>query len=95
MLSTLRKNVKDFVGEFPAVTKIVIFGSLVRPGYFREYSDIDVVVWNLPNSEYWRAISWFEDCLDTENIDLVRIEDAHPRMIKYIEMGEIIYEKEV
>lgn len=95
LLDKIKVGVTDFLYEFPSVSKIVVFGSLVRPGYFTELSDIDIAVKDLPNSEYWHAILWFERCLEFEDIDLVRIEDAKPSIFKYIVQGQVVYEKAI
>ncbi len=83
----------DFTNEFPDVTKLVVFGSLVRPGYFTKISDVDIAVTNLPNLRYWDALLWLEKCLEFEDIDLVRTEDARPGILKFIELGVVLYEK--
>jgi len=95
LLQKIKNGINDFFYKFPSVSKIVVFGSLTRTGYFTEFSDVDVAVQDLPNTAYWQAIAWFEKCLETEKIDLVRIEDANPRILKHIKRGEIIYEKEI
>lgn len=94
-LSALSNNLPDFVEKFPSVSKVVIFGSLLRSGFFTELSDVDIAVKDLPNVEYWNAFSWFERCLQFEKIDLVRIEEAKPQIGKYIEKGKVIYEKRI
>lgn len=93
LLQKLRDGLSDFTTEFPQVTKLVVFGSLVRPGYFTEISDVDIAVTNLPNARYWDALSWLENCLEFEDIDLVRIEEARPGILKFIELGVVLYEK--
>ena len=93
LLSKLRSQVNDFLSEFPAVTRLVVFGSLTRQGYFTKLSDVDIAVSGLPNALYWDAMGWLENCLKLENIDLVRLEDANPRIIKHIDRGETLYDK--
>lgn len=94
LLETLRNSAPRFVRRFPDVTKIVVFGSVVRPGYFREQSDVDLCVAGLPNAEYWQARLWLERCLGTERIDLVRLEDAREGMRPFVERGIVIYDKD-
>jgi predicted nucleotidyltransferase len=95
LLDRIITQLPDFLSKFPSVTKVVIFGSLIRPGYFTELSDVDIAIKDLPNPMYWQAFSWFENCLKFENIDLVRFEDAKPSIMKYIENGGVIYEQEI
>ncbi|MFQ5707726.1 MAG: nucleotidyltransferase family protein [bacterium] len=83
----------EFATEFSAVTEIIVFGSLVRPGYFTELSDVDIAVRDLPNAQYWKAILWWEKHLEFEDIDLVRIEDASARIRKYITKGKTVHEE--
>lgn len=64
-LSTLSKSLPDFLQNFPSVGKVVIFGSLLRPGFFMELSDVDIAVQDLPNAEYWDAFAWFEKCCNS------------------------------
>ncbi|MFQ5751019.1 MAG: nucleotidyltransferase family protein [bacterium] len=94
-LHQIKTNLSKFLCEFPSVSKMVVFGSLVRAGYFTELSDVDIAIKGLPNKNYWQALLWLERCLGFEDIDLVRIEDANPRILKYINHGKIVYEKEI
>ncbi|MCG8606643.1 hypothetical protein MJD09_16870 [bacterium] len=84
LLHKLRSQVWEIRHEFPSVTRVVVFGFLVRPGYYNEQSDVDIAITNLPNARYWQARKWFEERLETEKIDLVRLEDANPRILKHI-----------
>lgn len=93
LLNKINVGWAEFLCEFPSVNKIVVFGSLMRAGYFTELSDIDIAVKNLPNAKYWSALLWWEKRLGYEDIDLVRIEDANPHIQKYINKGEVVYEK--
>jgi predicted nucleotidyltransferase len=95
LLNTIKGHLTDFLCEFPSVSKIVIFGSLIRAGYFTELSDVDIAVKDLPNPEYWQALLWWEKRLGFEDIDLVRVEDASSVVLKYINNGEVVYEKEI
>lgn len=92
LIHRLEKGVPDFVQQFPDLQKLVAFGSIARPGYFSVRSDIDLAVAGLRNEQYWQAIGWFERCLQTEMIDLVRIEDAFPGMLEAIHRGKVLYD---
>lgn len=95
LLNRLKSQVNEFVREFSPVTRLVVFGSLTRQGYFTKLSDVDIAVSGLPNAQYWDAMGWFENCLQLENIDLMRLEDANPRIIKHIDRGETLYDKKL
>jgi len=92
LIHRLEKGVPDFMHQFPNVQKLVAFGSIVRPDYLSVHSDIDLAVAGLRNDQYWQAIGWFESCLRTERIDLVRIEDASPGILEAIHCGKVLYD---
>lgn len=93
ILEAIETGSSEFVSQFPEVTELVIFGSLMRPGYFIPISDVDIAVKGLPNTRYWEALIWWSKRLEFDNIDLVRVEDARPAILKYIRMGKKIYGK--
>lgn len=43
-LQRTRQAVSRLVGQYPAIRRVVLFGSLVQPGRFRPGSDIDVAL---------------------------------------------------
>ncbi len=62
-----------------AATRVVLFGSLAR-GEFAERSDVDLAVAGIASSHYWRALDVVCHTLGTEQVDLVRLEEATPEM---------------
>lgn len=86
--------VPQYLETFPEVSKIILFGSIVRPGYFNEISDVDIALESLPNASYWQALIWWCNQLEFEHVDLVQVEMARPSVLKYIEKGTVIYEKD-
>ncbi len=77
---------------YPGVSKIMLFGSVLKEDRFREDSDIDLAVWGLRPRDYFKALS------DLENhssfpVDLIPMEDARPYIAKRVEKGEILYER--
>ena len=86
------KNLKDIlVKEFP-VEKVVLFGSVLETGRFREDSDIDIAVAGLPKKLYFKALARLMMESDFE-VDLKPIEDVSELLRQRIQKGKIIYEK--
>lgn len=70
--------------EFGA-TQVAVFGSLVHPQLFHRSSDIDLAVWGLPESEYYRAVSRLLSLDPDISFDLVEVAHASPRLREKIE----------
>lgn len=68
--------------EFGA-SKVVVFGSVIRPEQFHWGSDIDLAVWDI--QQYFRAVARLLDLDPDFTFDLVPIEDAKPGIIKVIQ----------
>src|SRR5262245_58409642 len=56
-----------------AVSRVVVFGSLVHPGCFTPWSDVDIAAWGLQPSETFRAIGVAMDISSEIPINLVDI----------------------
>ncbi len=86
------KHLKDIlVKEFP-VEKVVLFGSVLEAGRFREDSDIDIAVGGLPKKLYFKALARLMMESDFE-VDLKPVEDVSELLRQRIQKGKIIYEK--
>lgn len=86
------KHLKDIlVKEFP-VEKVVLFGSVLETGRFREDSDIDIAVAGLPKKLYFKALARLMMESNFE-VDLKPIEDVSELLRQRIQKGKIIYEK--
>jgi predicted nucleotidyltransferase len=70
--------------EFGAV-QVAIFGSLVQPKLFHRRSDVDLAVWGLAESEYFRAVSQLLSLDPDISIDVVEMKHASPRLREKIE----------
>lgn len=53
------------------VTRVVVFGSLVHPGCFTRWSDVDIAAWGLKPHETFRAIGVAMDISSEIPINLV------------------------
>ena len=77
---------------YPAVRAVYLFGSLVQPGRYRPWSDLDVAVCCddvEEESRFWRAL---EEKLETR-VDLRRCMGAVAQAVTTY--GECVYEREV
>ncbi|MCB8976924.1 MAG: nucleotidyltransferase domain-containing protein [Ardenticatenaceae bacterium] len=70
--------------EFGA-TRVAVFGSLVQPKLFHRRSDVDLAVWGLDGTEYYRAVSRLLSLDSDFSFDLVEVEHASSRLREKIE----------
>ncbi len=70
--------------EFGAV-RVAIFGSLLKPQLFHRRSDVDLAVWGLRESDYFRAVSQLLSLDPDIAIDLIEMEHAPQRLLEKIE----------
>ena len=56
-------------------TRVVLFGSLARDGAAHGASDVDLAVWGLDGSTYFRVLAELAELLGTD-VDLVEMEKA-------------------
>ncbi|GAB4263951.1 nucleotidyltransferase family protein [Deferrisoma sp.] len=83
-LEVARRLAEALRREFGA-TRVVLFGSAVEARFFHERSDVDLAAWGIAEDEYLRAVS---RCLAEDprfSVDLVRAEEAPPRLRETIE----------
>ena len=86
-----RKNlppVIDYLKKNFPITKIILFGSLVK-GKFQETSDIDLAVAGLPEKRYFQAVGHLLS-LDDFDFDLVEIQYVRPEIAKAISQGVVL-----
>lgn len=70
--------------QFP-VERVVVFGSLVHPGCFTPWSDVDIAAWGLRPEDTFRAIGVAMD-IDTEiAINLVDVNACRASILRVIE----------
>jgi predicted nucleotidyltransferase len=87
---SLSEVIKILVEEFN-VTKIILFGSLVKGGFSPE-SDIDLAVEGIPSSKYFQALGTINLSSDRW-IDLKPLESLEPYFLKRVlETGECLYD---
>ncbi len=86
------KCLKDILVKEFSVKKVVLFGSVLEAGGFKEGSDIDIAVDGLPKKLYFRALArlMMESAFE---VDLKPIEDVSELLRERIKKGKVIYEK--
>lgn len=86
-----RKRALDVADEAAAVLRqqfgadqVILFGSLAREVVetmpIHAHSDVDLAAWGIAEKEYLRAVACLLDLGGEIDIDLVRMEEATPRV---------------
>jgi predicted nucleotidyltransferase len=68
------------------VSRVVLFGSMLNAQKMSPRSDIDLAVWDLPESDLFRAGAAIERGHEFD-VDLVEVQKAKPHIVKAIEKG--------
>jgi predicted nucleotidyltransferase len=68
------------------VSRVVLFGSMLNAQKMSPRSDIDLAVWDLPESDLFRAGAAIERGHEFD-VDLVEVQKAKPHILKAIEKG--------
>jgi predicted nucleotidyltransferase len=67
-----------------SATKVVLFGSVLRSD-FTQWSDIDLAVWGISASDYFKAVAYVSGYSNIFKIDLIDAEDCSPSLLRHIE----------
>ena len=86
------KLVSILAGKY-GVKKIVLIGSCLDEEHFHLHSDIDLCVEGLADSDYFRALGDLMAESEEFAVDLIPMEGATDRMLKYYREGKIVYER--
>ncbi len=70
------RHVTGYLHDAYDVSRVVLFGSMVREGLLREDSDLDLAVWGLDADDYFEAVGRVQDEGAPFSVDLVRMERA-------------------
>lgn len=85
-------KLKDILVKEFAVKKVILFGSVIEKGSFKEDSDIDFAVVGLSKKKYFTALGRL--IMESPfNVDIKPIEDASELLKQRIKRGKVIYEK--
>jgi predicted nucleotidyltransferase len=72
------------------VRRVALFGSAASEELFHHHSDLDIAVWGLDESEYYRAVAQLLALDPFVSIDLIRVEDANSSLREEIEKGGVL-----
>lgn len=64
-------------------SRVMLFGSLAR-GDFHQWSDIDLAVWGVPSTHYYRAVAFASSFSNLFKVDLVDVEDCSESLRRHI-----------
>jgi predicted nucleotidyltransferase len=67
----LARQVANLLRQQFGVSRVAVFGSLVHPGYFTPWSDVDLAVWGLRPEDTFRAIGVAMDADRDIEVNLV------------------------
>ena len=70
--------------------QVAVFGSMLSCDRVHERSDLDLAVWGLDQSLYYKAVSCLLDLDPSLSIDLVEVELAKPKIRAAIEQEGIV-----
>jgi predicted nucleotidyltransferase len=67
------------------VSRVLVFGSLIHPGSFTAWSDIDLAAWGLTSKNWLRAMAAVQSLSREIEINLVDVDACSPALLKVIE----------
>lgn len=86
----IARQAADLLREEFNVTRIVVFGSLVRNNGFTRWSDIDIAAWGLAPEDTFRAIGAVMDLQTDIPVNLVDVNTARPSLMAAIEQDGVL-----
>ncbi len=66
-----------------SANRVMLFGSLARDD-FHEWSDIDLAVWGIAPSEYFRAVAFASGFSKVFKVDLVDAQDCSESLLQHV-----------
>ncbi len=88
--SVRQQSARDTAGALAKVlkerfhaSKVVLFGSVTRTD-FSQWSDIDLAVWGISISDYYRAVAYASGYSSVFKVDLVDAEDCSQSLLLHI-----------
>jgi uncharacterized protein len=64
-------------------SKVILFGSATRSD-FSQWSDIDLAVWGIPSTDYFKAVAYTSGYSNIFKVDLVDAEDCSQSLLQHI-----------
>ncbi len=85
----LAREAAEMLRREYGATRVVVFGSLLRPRMFDDRSDVDIAAWGIPPQQTLRAMS-AAAYLDKEiEVNLVDVSTCQPGILHIIEQEGI------
>ncbi|HEY7033927.1 MAG TPA: hypothetical protein VH482_21495 [Thermomicrobiales bacterium] len=81
----LARQAADLLREQFQVERVAVFGSLVHPGCFTAWSDVDVAAWGLRPADTFRAIGLVMDLGGAIAVNLVDVGTCTASLLRVIE----------
>jgi len=78
---------KELKERFHA-SKVILFGSLTRAD-FSQWSDIDLAVWGISASDYYKAVAYASGYSSVFKVDLVDADDCSKSLLQHITQNGI------
>lgn len=75
LMERIRKAATILKMRFGA-RRVLLFGSLAQPLWFRENSDVDLAVEGIRVQDYWTAWQAVEEIIDDRSVDFIEMETA-------------------
>ena len=69
-------------------SKVVLFGSLTRTD-FSQWSDIDLAVWGISTTDYFKAVAFASGYSNIFKVDLIDAEDCSKSLLQHINLNGI------
>ncbi|MCS6949259.1 MAG: nucleotidyltransferase domain-containing protein [bacterium] len=66
-------------------TRVVVFGSLLRPSLFGEHSDVDIAAWGICPQDTLRAMNAVADIDREIEVNLVDVNTCKPSILQVIQ----------
>jgi predicted nucleotidyltransferase len=82
----LARQAAQILREDFGVSRVTVFGSVLKERDFHETSDLDLAVWDLPPADYFKAVARLMALSDL-SIDLVEAETASFYVLDGIALG--------
>ena len=82
---TVAKKAAAILRSQFGIQRVVVIGSLTHQQRYHRRSDVDLVVWELSEKKYYRAVAQLLNLDPTHEIDLVRVEDVSDSFKKHID----------
>ena len=75
------RRVAALLKDAYGATRVVVFGSLVHPGRFTAWSDVDLAVWGLDYRRYLRAVAFIHGLDEEVSVHLVDAATCSPALL--------------